>query len=108
MQKHHSAQKYVLLQSLAWFNIWRHYGSPIVVLLSCAYRSILDLGIHGNTGTFGIPTLARVHSNIRPMVAKEGWESCGECMCSGRCDAQVYIMHWAYRVAVYNSADSTN
>jgi hypothetical protein len=26
MQKHHSAQRYLLVQYLAWFNIWRRYG----------------------------------------------------------------------------------
>jgi hypothetical protein len=26
MLKHHSAQRYLLVQLLAWFNIWRRYG----------------------------------------------------------------------------------
>jgi hypothetical protein len=26
MQKNHSAQRYVLVQELAWFNVWRRYG----------------------------------------------------------------------------------
>jgi hypothetical protein len=29
MQKHHSAQRYGLLQKLAWFNIWRRYGRQL-------------------------------------------------------------------------------
>jgi hypothetical protein len=27
MQKHHSAHKYLRVQEIAWFNMWRRYGT---------------------------------------------------------------------------------
>jgi hypothetical protein len=32
MQKHHLAQRYLLVQYLAWFNIWRRYGRVSFIL----------------------------------------------------------------------------
>jgi hypothetical protein len=34
MQNHHSAQRYLLAQYLAWFNIWRRYGKSGSMVLA--------------------------------------------------------------------------